>query len=562
MKTHINKLLGFVPKSCLGARLMAAGMLLASIAAQAEEVTFQFTAQITRSINNPQAVGDTFTCQYTFDTATPDANPNDIRQGKYLDALTAVTLQTGATSHGLVGPLNRIFVHNNFGSRHDEYRMRAALSEGRSINLVLTDPSEQAIGSEALVATPPDLGAWATENVVVSWNNNGATALLEGVVTAFELVVPDSTPPTIALNGSSVVYVECALESYSEAGASASDDVDGNVAVTIGGDAVDTATLGTYVVTYNAVDVAGNQASQVTRTVVVRDTTAPQVSLRGPNPLYIECGIGSYVEYGVDRSDACDPTLPYSRSGVVNIDLNTLGSYPVRYRVVDDSGNETVIFRTVIVRDTTPPSIDVAAANRTEECDGAGNATDYAAWMAGNGGAQASDHCGAVTWTSTVLSTVSGCGATWVTEVRFTVTDASGNSSSTTATFRTIDTTVPILSWVGSDGSTTDSIVVRKKNLPLTIDFSAIDICDNKPVLALSWEATRTVGNFTTDASNLTTVSVDDKRGTVTLSNARANGTTLTITAVATDACGNKVTESVVVTVNNSNSGGGRGKKK
>ena len=562
MKTQRKTLAGLISKPWLGARLLTCGMMLATLAAQAGEVTFQFTAQITRSINNPQAVGDTFTCAYTFDTATPDANPNDVRQGKYLDALTAVTLQTGATSHSLVGPLNRIFVHNNYGSRHDEYRMRAALSDGRSINLVLTDPSEQAISSEALVATPPDLGAWATKNVSVSWNNNGATASLEGVVTSFELVVPDSTPPVITLTGDSTVYVECAIETYSEAGATATDEVDGSVAVTIGGDVVDANRLGTYVVTYDAVDAAGNHASQATRIVIVRDTTAPQVSLRGPNPLYIECSIGSYVEYGIDRSDACDPTLPYSRAGVVDIDLNTPGSYPVRYRVVDDSGNQTVVFRTVIVRDTTPPSIDAAAANQTVECDGAGNTTDYAAWIGDNGGARASDHCSNVSWSFTVLATRSGCGGTWSTQVRFTATDASGNSSSTAAVFRTIDTTAPALTWVGSNGSTAETMTVRKQRLPLTIDFSAIDICDDAPDLALSWVATRTAGKFTNDVSNQTAVSVDEKRGTVTLSDVRSNGTTVTFTAVATDACGNTTTKSVVVTVNNKNSGGSQGKKK
>lgn len=556
MKNQIKTLLGFLPNPWLGVRSLTVGMLLAGLAAKADEVTFQFTAQITRSINNPQAVGDTFTGQYTFDTATPDANPSDTRQGKYLDALTAMTIQTGATSHSLVGPLNRIFVHDNFGSRRDEYRVRAGLSEGRSINLVLTDPSEQAINSEALSATPPDLAAWATENVVVSWNgDNGATASLEGVVTSFELVVPDSTPPSISLNGSSVVYVECAIETYSEAGATAADDVDGAVALTIGGDTVNSGSLGTYVVTYDAVDTAGNQAQQVTRTVIVRDTTAPSISLDGPSVVYLECGTGSYVEYGVSAADACDPSPSIGRGGVGAIDIETLGTYTVDYQATDSSGNRSaIVSRTVIVRDTTAPTYSSGAVNLTVECDGDGNSTDYSAWISNKGGARASDSCSAINWSKTVLWTAQGCGSTWTRKVRFTATDASGNSRSTAAVFRTIDTTAPSLDWsISGTSLASSSIRVKKSALPMKIDIGVSDICDSRPTVALSWRATYTsVSGKETDVSSWTNVTIDSRSNSVTINSVPKSYTKVTISARGTDACGNITTGSLAVTVDNS----------
>ena len=78
----------------------------------------------------------------------------------------------------------------------------------------------------------------------------------------------DDAPPVITLNGSATVEV-IQDDAYTEEGAVALDNVDGEFAATVGGDTVDTATPGTYVVTYDATDAAGNDAVQVTRTVTV-----------------------------------------------------------------------------------------------------------------------------------------------------------------------------------------------------------------------------------------------------------------------------------------------------
>ncbi|WP_298500593.1 immunoglobulin-like domain-containing protein, partial [uncultured Algibacter sp.] len=60
-------------------------------------------------------------------------------------------------------------------------------------------------------------------------------------------------------------------DTYSEQGATATDDLDGDITanIVIGGDVVDTNTAGTYLITYNVSDAAGNPATQVVRTVNV-----------------------------------------------------------------------------------------------------------------------------------------------------------------------------------------------------------------------------------------------------------------------------------------------------
>jgi hypothetical protein len=60
---------------------------------------------------------------------------------------------------------------------------------------------------------------------------------------------------------------------YSDAGATATDDVDGALTPTVT-NPVDPAVIGTYTVTYAAVDSAGNAAVPVTRTVHINARAA------------------------------------------------------------------------------------------------------------------------------------------------------------------------------------------------------------------------------------------------------------------------------------------------
>ena len=69
---------------------------------------------------------------------------------------------------------------------------------------------------------------------------------------------------------------------YTDLGATASDNYDGDITddiVTVNN--VDTSVIGSYTVTYNVSDDAGNAATEVTRTVNVTDTTAPVITLVG-----------------------------------------------------------------------------------------------------------------------------------------------------------------------------------------------------------------------------------------------------------------------------------------
>lgn len=79
----------------------------------------------------------------------------------------------------------------------------------------------------------------------------------------------DTTAPVITLNGSSVVEVTQG-NAYIDAMATATDNVDGDLTaqiIILG--SVNTNTAGTYSITYNVTDAAGNAATQVARTIHV-----------------------------------------------------------------------------------------------------------------------------------------------------------------------------------------------------------------------------------------------------------------------------------------------------
>jgi hypothetical protein len=166
----------------------------------------------------------------------------------------------------------------------------------------------------------------------------------------------DVTAPVITLLGSSTVSI-VAGTTYTDAGATATDDKDGSLTVTVGGDTVDIATPGTYTITYNVSDAAGNAATEVTRVVTVTtapvlDTTAPVITLVGDATIDIVKD-STYTDAGATASDDTDGVITGNISVVSDVNENQDGTYHVTYNVADAAGNNAVeVTRTVIVHAT------------------------------------------------------------------------------------------------------------------------------------------------------------------------------------------------------------------
>jgi hypothetical protein len=384
--------------------------------------------------------------------------------------------------------------------------------------------------------------------------------------------VSDTTAPVITLNGANPMAVECGT-GYVEPGATATDSCDGgSVPVVITG-TVQT-TLGTYTVTYTATDSSGNSAT-ATRTINVRDTIAPVITINGPNPGTVECGNG-YVELGATAADACDGTVAVTTSGTV---LTALGTYTITYTATDASGNTSTATRQVNVVDTSAPVITLNGANpMTVEC-GSGYVEP---------GATATDGCGGITLPVTITGSVLTSKGTYT--VTYSATDAAGNTTTVTRTVNVVDTTGPVITLNGANpmtiecgtgytepgatatdacdgGSTTVTITgsVLTSKGTYTVTYTATDSSGNTSTATRTVNVTDTIAPvITLNGSNPMTVqcgagylepgavAIDACEGSITVSitgSVLTSKGTYTVTYTAKDSSGNTSTKTRTVNV-------------
>lgn len=230
-----------------------------------------------------------------------------------------------------------------------------------SSSVALTAPKVTIAGHEVLASNPTPNSYIATYTMTSDdtqgpvlftidfTDSSGKPAVQITATTDVSAVSFDSIAPVITLLGSDTVNLTIG-DAYADSGSTALDDIDGDITarIVVGGDRVDTAIAGTYQVTYNAVDIAGNQAVPVTRTVIVSvptaggtgsttvpDITAPVITLNGAT-LDIEIG-GTYTELGATADDDVDGSFAATVSG--SVDANAAGIYTITYSAADIAGN-------------------------------------------------------------------------------------------------------------------------------------------------------------------------------------------------------------------------------
>lgn len=196
----------------------------------------------------------------------------------------------------------------------------------------------------------------------------------------------DTEKPVITLNGNSEITLNQG-DKYSEKGASATDNIDGDITskIKVSGK-VDTSKIGVYTITYVVTDKSGNRAEATRKIMVVastttvstptttkittkkksnssssnirttkvttaRITTPPIITLRGNSTITINQGT-SWKDPGFTAKDAKgnDLTGRVSVSGFVN--TSVVGTYIIRYSVTDSWSNKSYVTRTVIVKST------------------------------------------------------------------------------------------------------------------------------------------------------------------------------------------------------------------
>ncbi len=170
--------------------------------------------------------------------------------------------------------------------------------------------------------------------------------------------------PVIVLNGQQSL-VAGACQNFSDPGAIASDFEDGDLSASVtitDSPALNLSTIGTYVRTYRVSDSRGEIAT-VTRNIEVRHLTNPTMipavltnetaeASRAVNATYT-------IQQSVEVRDSCNQPLDITRLPA-SISLNVIADHLVTFAAVDASGNLSQRQMTVLVRDTTSPSIALA----------------------------------------------------------------------------------------------------------------------------------------------------------------------------------------------------------
>ena len=136
-------------------------------------------------------------------------------------------------------------------------------------NIVLTT-------SQTSVARTVASGGTTLDTISGSNQGSGST---DSLYIERQAASSDTTIPVITRTGAASVSLNVG-GTYSDAGATATDNTDGNITSSIvTSNPVNVNTAGTYTVTYNVDDAAGNSATQVTRSVTVTAYVLPDVTI-------------------------------------------------------------------------------------------------------------------------------------------------------------------------------------------------------------------------------------------------------------------------------------------
>jgi N-acetylneuraminic acid mutarotase len=375
-----------------------------------------------------------------------------------------------------------------------------ATGPGGAIVNFSTSATDLVSGSVATSNTPPSgslfpIGTTTVTTTATDGATNSASA-------NFTVTVRDTTAPVITVPNPGPLTHEAGV-AFVDPGATATDAVAGVVPLS-SSTPVNGLIPGTYTLTYNFSDAAGNAATQKTVTVQVVDTTAPVITVPNPGPLMHEAGV-AFIDPGATATDAVAGVVPLTSSTPVNGLIP--GNYTLTYNFSDPSGNAaTQKTVTVQVVDTTAPVITVPNP---------GPLTHEAGVAFVDPGATATDAVAGVVPLTSSTSVNGLVPGTYTLTYNF--SDPSGNAATQkTVTVHVVDTAGPVIT------------------IPANI-------------IAEATSASGATVTFTTSASDLIS-------GPAATMSTPASGSVFpigvtTVTTTATDASGNVASRTFTVTV-------------
>lgn len=360
------------------------------------------------------------------------------------------------------------------------------------------------IASLQLSQTAFNCGDVGANNVTLTvTDNEGATATCVATVIVVDAVAPTiNIPPVLTFTADPG---SCNTNPGFLLGAS---DACGIATVTSNAPAGGIYPVGNTNVTVTATDTNGNTASQ-TFTVTVQDTELPSIGTPANVTVDNDPGVcTAFVPFIFLNSDNCG--VASSTTNAPAGDIYPIGTTTVTITVTDVNGNIANDTFTVTVNDAEAPVLTVPSAMVVDNDPGVCGATVPFI-------ATATDNCGAPTVTSDApAGNVFPIGNTVVT---FTATDASGNTTTLTATVTVNDTEAPVLAMlnniiVASDTGMCSAIITDQAT---ATDNCNVTITSNAPagfefpVGVTTVQVTATDDNGNTDTGSYTVTVTDNE---------------------------------------------------
>ncbi len=237
---------------------------------------------------------------------------------------------------------------------------------------------------------------------------------------------------------------------YVDLGATVIDDADsfGCPATLTTNNTVNTAEIGTYTVTYNAVDNVGNEAEPLVRVVnvVAEDLSAPRLTLytdltqtaamANGDTLETEVNIGGdWEEPGYLAVDNVDGIITEQVAVNGTVDVEKIGIYTLEYTATDNASNSTTATRYVKVNDSQPPIINLVGPSTVvwQQCGEPFDASNLGFTAFDNVDGNITEQVEVAYYDSTGKSLQEMCTTQAGTfTIRYTVADANGNTTETT----------------------------------------------------------------------------------------------------------------------------------
>ncbi|MEX2313222.1 MAG: HYR domain-containing protein [Nitrosopumilaceae archaeon] len=299
--------------------------------------------------------------------------------------------------------------------------IEATTSSGMPVTIGEATVSD-VIGIDSLTNNAPHL--FNLGDTIITWT---ATDTYGNTVTAEQIIsIVDTTAPSIESPADVILEAQNPTSNVVPLGLANSNDIVGVVSITNDTPAV--FPLGETIVTWTAIDAAGNSATS-TQKISIIDTTLP--SITAPETVQIEAT--SALENTVELGDAT--ASDYIGIGSITNDapeVFPVGKTTVTWIATDLGGLSSTDTQLVNVVDTTPPTISVPKIITVEATSETQNVVDF-------GGIYADDLVGV----SSVENDAPNVFPFGLTTITWIVTDESGNTATGAQQIAVVDTTAP-----------------------------------------------------------------------------------------------------------------------